>query len=137
MSGAKAPIQKKSNWKIRGAMAACLCLAIAAAAVYFHVQGMYGSASTPMGQGYFNAVVIEIADDTILVKCIKNDCGDIPVGAEVEVSLNTLSSEKIPPLQVEDHIRVVHMGANADTAPVTLQDTISIFLLDENGVPIV
>lgn len=142
VSGAKAPIQKKSNWKIWGAMAACLCLAAAAAAVFFHVQGMRSSASTPMGQGCFNAIVIDIADDTILVKCIKNDygdipMGDIPVGAEVEVSLNTLSSVEVPSLKMEDRIRVLYMGANTDTSPVTLRDTVSIFLLDENGVPIV
>lgn len=137
VSGAKAPIQKKLNWNIWGTVAACLCLAAAAAAVFFHLQGMRSSASTPMGQGYFNAIVIDIADDAILVECIKNFYGDIPVGAEVEVSLNTLSTEEIPPLQIEDHIRVLYMGANTDTSPVTLKDTISIFLLDKNGVPVI
>lgn len=56
--------------------------------------------SIPMGQGYFNATVIEVSDSSILVKCTDSFLGKIPVGSEVQVSANTSQMKKFQKLRL-------------------------------------
>lgn len=88
---------------------------------------------TSNSQDYFNAVVLEVNDDTILVKCTDNKSGVIPTESEVLISTNTISSEEVPILNVGDSIRVVYIGKVMETYPLQLNEVISIFWVDENG----
>ena len=84
-------------------------------------------------QDYFNASVLEIKNDTILAECIECESGAISVGSQVSVSMDTISSEEIPLLVAGDTIRVVYIGEVMESAPIKLQEVISIFWIDENG----
>ena len=127
---------KKNNWLKWGAMAACLCLIVIGA---FVAPGLIGDQNVeqPLGQGFFNATVIEIENETVIVECIESMQGEISVGSKVQISTNTVSSEAVPKLEVGDNIRVLYIGKTTEGNTVVLKDTISIFLLDEKGEPIV
>ena len=127
---------KKSNWLKWGAMAACLCLVVVGA---FMAPTLIGdqNAEQPMGQGFFNAVVLEIENDSVIVECTDSLQGNVPVGAEVQISTDTISSEEVPELAVGDNVRVLYLGKIAEDDLLILENTISIFLLDEKGEPIV
>ena len=127
---------KKNNWLKWGAMAACLCLIVIGA---FVAPGLIGDQNVeqPLGQGFFNATVIEIENETVIVECIESMQGEISVGSKVQISTNTVSSETVPELEVGDNIRVLYIGKTTEGNTVVLKDTISIFLLDEKGEPIV
>ena len=128
--------KKKSVWLKWGAMAACLCFVILAA-VCAHLSKGKADPSTPMGQGYFNATVIEVFDSSILVRCTDSFLGEIPVGSEVQVSTNTRSDEKVPEVEIGDNIRVLYIGEGTERNPYVLGDVISIFMVDENGEAII
>ena len=51
-----------------------------------------------------------INDDMILTECTSCESGAISVGNEVSVSMDTVSSEEVPILNVGDTIRVVYIG---------------------------
>lgn len=85
------------------------------------------------GQNYFNAVVLEVNNDMILVKCTECENGAISVENEVSIHMDTVSSEEVPILNVGDTIRVVYAGEVMETYPLQLQEVISIFWIDENG----
>ena len=105
----------------------------------YHVEakdrGMESEA--PAGQGYFNAVVIEVAEDNILVECMESFLGEITVGDKVEVSTNNISSEKVPELKNGDKVRVLYIGEITGTETLVLEKTVSIFLLDDDNEVIV
>ena len=126
----------KSNWLKWGAMAACLCLIVVGA---FVVPGLIGEQNVeqPLGQGFFDATVIAIEDETVTVECIENLQGEISIGSKVQISTDTISSEPVPKLAVGDSVRVLYIGKATEGNMVVLKDTISIFLLDEKGEPIV
>ena len=84
-------------------------------------------------QDYFNAVVLEIADDVILSECTECKSGAISIGSQVSVDMDTISSEEVPILNIGDTIRVVYIGEVMESDPLKLQEVISIFWVDENG----
>ena len=128
--------KKKNSWLKWGAMAACLCLIVVGA---FVAPGLIGEQNVeqPLGQGFFNATVIAIEDETVTVECTESLQGEISVGSKVQISTNTVSSEAVPKLEVGDNVRVLYIGKTTEGNTVVLKDTISIFLLDEKGEPIV
>ncbi len=91
------------------------------------------STPEPPSQDFFNAVVLEANLDTILAQCTACESGAIPIGSEVSIGTNTISSEEVPILNVGDTIRVVYIGDVQETDPLQLQEVISIFWIDENG----
>jgi hypothetical protein len=111
--------EKKSGWLKWGVLAACLCLVILST-VYIQLSKEKIEPSTPMGQGYFNATVIEVSDSSILVKCTDSFLGEIPVGSEVQVSTNTRSDEKVPEVEIGDNIRVLYIGEGTERNPYVL-----------------
>ena len=129
---------KKPVWVKWGAMAACLCLVVVGA---FMAPNLIGDQNVeqPMGQGFFNAVVLEIENDTdtVIVECTDSLLGNVPVGGKVQISTDTLSSEVVPELEIGDNVCVLYLGKVAEGDLLILENTISIFLLDEKGEPIV
>jgi len=105
----------------------------------YHVEvkerGM--ESESPAGQGYFNAVVIEVAEDNILVECMDSFLGEIAVGDKVEVSTNNISGEKVPELKNGDKVRVLYIGEITGTETLVLEKTVSIFLLDDDNEVVV
>ncbi len=91
-------------------------------------------AEVPAGQGYFNANIIEIYDDFLLVECTEAMLGGIETGSRIKVEArNTLSDEKVPNLKVGDSIRVLYIGDITSEDVLALENTVSIFLLNEHG----
>lgn len=84
-------------------------------------------------QDFFNAVVLDYDLYTVLAECTACESGAIPVGSEIFISTNTISSEEVPFLIIGDRIRVVYIGDIQETEPLQLQDVISIFRIKENG----
>ena len=94
-------------------------------------------AEVPAGQGYFNAVVLAVAEDNILVECMDSFLGEIVVGDKVKVSTNNISGEKVPELKNGDKVRVLYIGEITGTETLVLKKTVSIFLLDDDNEVIV
>ena len=94
-------------------------------------------AEVPAGQGYFNAVVLAVAEDNILVECMDSFLGEIAVGDKVKVSTNNISGEKVPEVKNGDKVRVLYIGEITGTETLVLEKTVSIFLLDDDNEVIV
>lgn len=131
---------KHSKWAMWGAFAACLCLVVGVF-IMTHIQTgqEQPGVESPAGQGCFNATVIEITDDSILVECYDSIVGGISVGKKIQVSTNNISSERVPNLKLGDNIRILYIGNVSENEKelLILENTISIFLLDENGEVII
>lgn len=84
-------------------------------------------------QDYFDAIVLEVKDDIVIAECIESQSNAIPKTSEVSINMNTISSEEVPILNVDDTIRVVYIGNVMETYPLQLENVISIFWIDENG----
>jgi len=139
ISGAIEYMPKKAKrpvWVKWAAMAACLCLVVMGAFIAPTLLGEQ-NVEQPMGQGFFNATVLEIENDKVIVECTESLQGEIPVGGKVQISTNTVSSEVVPELSIGDNVRVLYVGKTTDGDILVLKDTISIFILDESGEPIV
>ena len=91
--------------------------------------------SVPMGQGFFNARVLEVKTEAILVECTKSYDEVIHAGDKLEMSLNTLSDEEVPNVKVGDDLRILYFGEVKEQSDGVLapEKTVSIFLLDEIG----
>jgi len=92
--------------------------------------------STPgVGQGYIDAEVLEKHDEHIVVECTKGYLQEVSVGDKLRVSLKTLSGEPVPTVQAGDRVRVLYIGelSRDDDGVIAPQDTISLFLIDEDG----
>ena len=65
--------------------------------------------------------------------------GGISVGKKIQVSTNNISSERVPNLKLGDNIRILYIGNVSENEKelLILENTISIFLLDENGEVII
>lgn len=83
-------------------------------------------------QNYFNATVLEIYDDSILVECLDVTNGVVSQGEEVEVSTNVVSANGVPELEIGDNIRIV-CGEVTDSIPLETEQVFAIYLLDEDG----
>lgn len=94
-------------------------------------------AEVPAGQGYFNAVVLAVAEDNILVECTDSLLGEIVVGNKVKVSINTISDEEVPEIKQGDKIRVLYIGKITGNETLVLEKTVSIFMLNGSGEVIV
>jgi len=131
---------KHSKWAMWGAFAACLCLVVGVF-IMTHIQTgqEQPGVESPAGQGCFNATVLEITDDSILVECYDSIVGGISVGKKIQVSTNNISSERVPNLKLGDNIRILYIGNVSENEKelLILENTISIFLLDENGEVII
>ena len=86
-------------------------------------------------QEYFNAAVLEVYDDHLLVECLDITTGVVSAGEEAEVSTEVVAAAGVPEIAAGDNIRVV-FGAAEDTIPIHVGNVFAIYLLDENGVPI-
>jgi len=128
--------KKKNGWLKWGAIAACLCLVVIGAFVAPNLIGEQ-SVEQPMGQGFFNATVVEIEGEIVVVECTDSLQSNVPVGGKVQISTDTISSEAVPELEIGDNVRVLYLGKITDGDLLVLENTISIFLLDEKGEPIV
>lgn len=99
------------------------------------LTGCGGSQAEPETAGYnphFNATVLEIQENTILVE--PTDGPDRPAADEVLIPLKEiLRDAPVPELQEGSAIRVVYNGDVAETAPAQLDTVFAIFLLDEDG----
>ena len=86
-------------------------------------------------QEYFDAAVLEVYEDHLLVECLDITTGIIPAGEEAEVSTAVTAAAGVPEIAAGDKIRVV-FGATEDTIPIHVGNVFAIYLLDENGAPI-
>ncbi|MCM1087850.1 MAG: hypothetical protein NC419_06810 [Muribaculaceae bacterium] len=96
------------------------------------ILALAGCQGSEKGQNYFNATVLEVHEDYILVECLDVTNGVVSSGEEAEVSTKVISSDGAPELKIGDSIRVV-FGATEDTIPIHVGNVFSIYLLDENG----
>lgn len=127
--------------------AACVCLAVGGFLTHSIISNRYaldsgeltgissGVDSVPMGQGFFNARVLEVRTGEILVECTESYDEVIQIGDKLVVSLDTLSDEKVPSVKVGDDLRILYFGEVKEQSDgvLTLEKTVSIFMLDEIG----
>lgn len=94
-----------------------------------------GNSHTELEPNYnpnFNATVLEVNDNTILVK--PTDGPDIPSASEVLIaSEEILRNAPQPALKEGDTIRVVYNGDVAETEPAQLDTVFAIYLVAEDG----
>ena len=100
------------------------------------IGGGDSNVDTPgIGQGYFDARVLEKYDDHIIVECTEGYQEGVSTGDRLSVSLNTISDEPVPTVQAGNRVRVLYIGelSRDDDGVIAPQDTISLFLIDEDG----
>lgn len=84
------------------------------------------------GQDYFNAEVLEVSENYILVECQDVTSGGVSEGSQVTVSLDVVVANGAPEIAVGDEIRVVFSGV-MESYPLKLQTVFAIYQLDEEG----
>ena len=100
------------------------------------IGGGDSNVDTPgIGQGYFDAVVLEKHDDHIIVECTEGYQQEVVTGDKLSVSLNTISDEPVPTVQEGDRVRVLYIGelSQTENGMIKPQDIISLFLIDGDG----
>lgn len=88
-----------------------------------------------VGQGYFDAIVLEKHDDYIIVECTESYQQEVVTGDKLSVSLNTISDEPVPTVQEGDRVRVLYIGelSQTENGMIKPQNIISLFLIDGDG----
>ena len=88
-----------------------------------------------IGQGYFDAIVLEKHDDHIIVECTEGYQQGVVIGDKLSVSLNTISDEPVPVVREGDRVRVLYIGELSQTEDgmIKPQNIISLFLIDGDG----
>ncbi|MBQ9765895.1 MAG: hypothetical protein IJW18_06835 [Lachnospiraceae bacterium] len=84
------------------------------------------------GQDYFNAVILEVYDEYIIVECSEVTSGYVHEGDKAKVSKDVVFSRGIPKLVVGDEVRVLFSGLE-ETEPLKLKTVFAIYPLDEEG----
>ena len=81
---------------------------------------------------YFNAEVLEVNDNSILVKPDAGS-GEIKSADKIYVSLNVISTIPIPTFKVGDRVRVIYNGEIAESYPAQINKVFVIYLLSDEG----
>ena len=89
--------------------------------------------SNEKGQDYFNAKVMEIKEDELILEC--TDLKNGLVGSTLSVSTNVVSADGIPQMEIGQEIRVVFDFSKVDKQdePVRIEHVYAIYVLDENN----
>ena len=82
-------------------------------------------------QNFFNATVLKIHEDSILVECLDVTNGVVSQGEEVEVSTKVVSADGVPELEIGDNVRIV-CGEVNDSILFKIEQVFAIYLLDED-----
>lgn len=85
------------------------------------------------GQAYFNAIVLEVNEEYVEVRCSESFNSGIAVDEEFLVATDVVSGDGVPELNADDNIRVVFDGEIMESYPLQLGTIYAIYLLDENG----
>lgn len=90
--------------------------------------------SNEKGQDYFNAKVMEIKEDELIVECIDGSTNQL-AGSTLSVSTNVVSADGTPQMEIGQEIRVVFDYSKVDKQddPVRIEHVYAIYLLDENN----
>ena len=94
--------------------------------------GSHSTEENENGQNYFNATVLEVYDDYILVECLDVTNGIVTSGEKAKVNTEVVSNDEVPELETGDNVRIV-FGATDDSIPLQVGNVFSIHLLDEEG----
>ena len=100
--------------------------------IFVCILSLAGCQDNEKTQNYFNAAVLEIHEDSILVECLDVTNGIVSQGEEIEVSTNVVSANGVPELKIGDNIRIV-CGEVKDSIPLEIEQVFAIYLLDEDG----
>lgn len=87
----------------------------------------------PKGHQYFNAIVLELNEDSIKVRCTEEFNSGIAVGEEISVPTDVIAAKGIPDMNVSDDIHIVFNGDTLDMDSKQIGIVFAIYLLDENG----
>lgn len=90
----------------------------------------------PKGNPYFNATVLEIEENTILVKPFEYE-DERKSGDKISVNTDVISTIDVPELEIGTEICVVYNGDIMESYPVRIKTVFAIYLLDENGEAII
>jgi len=148
--------RKKHLIAVCFAGAACVCLTVGGILIHSIISNRYApdgdgltrvesdvdgqndivtADSVPMGQGFFDARVLEVKTEDVIVECTKSYDEVILAGDKLDVSLDTISDEDVPSMKVGDDLRILYFGGVKEQLDgvLILEKTVSIFLLDEIG----
>ncbi len=81
----------------------------------------------------FDAKVLEVYENSVLVECTGCESGLMSVGDQVSVSTKLASGEECPELAVGDSIRVVHNPVVMETYPLQLEVVYEIYLNEDHS----
>lgn len=82
---------------------------------------------------YFNAEVIEVNEQSILVKP-DTDSNEIKSADKISVSLNFISAVPVPDFEVGDRVRIIYNGEIAESYPAQINKVFAVYLLSDDGL---
>ena len=83
----------------------------------------------PNSDQYFDAEVVEIQENSLLVRPIEGQVA--PFAKEVIVSTEVYSTNPVPDVEVGTNIRIMYGGEIVASEPAQLETVFAIYLLDE------
>lgn len=103
----------------------------------FLVVGITGCGSkrdsdTAKGESYFNAVVLEVKEDAVLVEPLKGE-EELKSADKILVSTRVMSTNEVPAMESGTYIRIVYNGEILESYPAQINKVFSIYLVDEKG----
>lgn len=95
-----------------------------------------GSSGNPKWNPHFNATVLEVDENTILVEPFEDE-DERKSNDKISVDTDVISTIAVPELEVGTEIRIVYNGQIMETYPARIKDVFAIYLIDENGEAII
>lgn len=89
------------------------------------------------GESFFNAVVLEITEDTVRVKPVDNENvsaqKQVVEAESVLINADIVAADGLPELKNGDKIRIVYNGESIENDPLRINIVFNVYLFDENG----
>lgn len=82
---------------------------------------------------YFNATVLQVGKNSILVKPDENS-NENKSSDEISVSTKFIYKFSVPKMKAGDKVRIVYNGEIGESCPAQITNVFVIYLLDENGI---
>lgn len=84
------------------------------------------------GQNYFDAMIVDLSDEAILVSCTNPIETNFEEGDNISLTKSIVPSDKIPKVEVGDIIRVVCAEKVLEEG-IEIQSVFSIYLVADDG----
>lgn len=94
--------------------------------------GSINESNAAKGEAYFNATVLEVREDSVLVEPFAGE-EELKSADKIVVSTKVMSTNKVPTMEPGTLIRIVYNGEILESYPAQINKVVAIYLVNEKG----